>query len=203
MLRALLLSVRRVVGNAMSKKLVWQGRKDDSLFWTPILELGRANELPQLFQKVALLEDHRIIVIVTALIVENRLDRLLEAFLPRYQSLLDTKEFTFSMKLKLLTALRFVPPLIVSSGDNIRSIRNEFAHNLDIATLEEVKKKYTDRMKVLRAEAYRGNESPFPADATLLQAFRSLSFFCIAGFDAYRDNLQPSDGRSSSPASWI
>ncbi|MEH1844422.1 MAG: DUF4145 domain-containing protein [Nostoc sp.] len=116
------------------------GKFGDSLFRKPFTHLLRKNELPELFKKVEGMNDHRLLAIITALLIETRLDNLLGLFLPRYSKLLNASNFTFSMKINLLEALNFVPPSITTAAHCLRKIRNEFAHDLskvDFSSIEE------------------------------------------------------------------
>jgi hypothetical protein len=150
----------------------------------------RENPLPELFRKTEDLKDDRLLAIVTALIVEDRLDTALDSFLPRYARLTGAMDFTFSMKIALMEALALVPPRILSAADLIRKIRNEFAHHLDLDAFSGLKPKFITDVINLRANVYGvfGVDERKP-EATFLEEYKSLAFFCIVGLDAYRENL--------------
>jgi hypothetical protein len=177
------LSVRIAMG-------LFSGIKGESIFCEPLLRYFRHNPLPALFNKTAGLKDDRLLALVTALIVEDRLDAALGAFLPRYPRLTSTAEFRFSMKIALAEALGQIPPRILSAASVIRKIRNEFAHQLEIESLTGLKSSLTADLKNLRADVYgvlgADQRKPLP---TLLEEYKALAFFCIAGLDAYRENL--------------
>jgi hypothetical protein len=60
----------------------------------------RHNPLPALFQKTEALDDDRLLAIVTALVLETRVDEAARAIAPRYARLGEADQFTFSLKLQ-------------------------------------------------------------------------------------------------------
>lgn len=167
-----------------------EGKPGESLFWMGMFDLtSRENELPELFRKVKGMSDHRLLAIVTALIVEDRLDKILSSFLPRY-SVFEKTDFTFSMKIRLLEALNFIPPLITAAAHCLREIRNEFAHHLEFTKFSELGSKVQTKLRVQRATAYEGMEKPDRPEGELHEAFHELSFFCIACLDSYTVNVR-------------
>ena len=102
---------------------------------------GQKNELPELLQKVESASDDRLYAIVAALVVENRLERVLVRFFPRVRLLLERQEFTTSMRITVLRALELLPDHILRCADLVRIVRNEYAHNLDVETFEALEKK--------------------------------------------------------------
>lgn len=165
------------------------GKKGESLFHEPLLRYFRENPLPELFRKTADLKDDRLLAIVTALIVEDRLDKALNSFLPRYARLIAAAGFTFSMKIALMEALALVPPRILGAADLIRKVRNEFAHHLDLDSFSGLESKFITGVGKLRADVY----GVFGADqrkskSTFIEEYKALAFFCIVGLDAYREN---------------
>lgn len=169
---------------------LFSGIKGESLFDEPLLRYFRHNPLPALFSKTAGLKDDRLLALVTALIVEDRLDAALSSFLPRYRRLTSASDFTFSMKIALAEALAQIPPKILSAATVIRKIRNEFAHHLEIESFSGLKADLTADLKNLRAAVYgvfgADQRKPLPS---LPEEYKALAFVCIAGLDAYRENL--------------
>lgn len=76
--------------------------------------------------------DDRLLVLVGALLIENAIDALLEAFVPGYKTLKANKDFTFSMRIELASRLQLIPSHIFNSAHCVRDIRNRFAHDLQI-----------------------------------------------------------------------
>lgn len=166
---------------------IFEGEKGQSLFTKPFLDLLRENELPKLFKKVDGLNDHRLLTIVTALLVENRVDAILKFVYPRYDRLLDRQEYTFSMKLTTLEALRYLPPSICNTSNVIRKIRNEFAHNLNLVKFDDLRAKTKKGMLSSWKESYGRFTQDCPGN--LHDVFKNISFFVIAGIEAYMENI--------------
>lgn len=167
------------------------GHKGESLFIEPLLRYFRHNPLPELFSKTEQLKDDRLLAIVTALIVEDRLDALLKSFLPRYPRLTSATDFTFSMKIALAEALALIPTRIFSAATVLRKIRNEFAHHLEMDSLAQLKASLNADLLNLRSEVYGvyGEDERKPK-ATILEEYKAVAFFCIVGLDAYQENLK-------------
>ncbi|MEH2314008.1 MAG: hypothetical protein V7K18_21580 [Nostoc sp.] len=107
---------------------LFNGKFGDSLFRKPFYDLLRKNELSELFKKIEGMNDHRLLAIITALLIETPVDNLLGLFLPRYSKLLKASNFTFSMKINLLEALNFVPPSITTSAHFCQSLKSEISN---------------------------------------------------------------------------
>lgn len=161
-----------------------------TVFTRPLHDFFRENELPDLFNKTSELHDDRLLALVTALIVENRLDVALSSFLPCYSELKNSVDFTFSMKTKLAEALSFIPVRILKSANILRLIRNEFAHGLEKDSFEQLKPKLRTSVVNLRSEIFEvyGDDEKKPKE-TFLDEYKALSFYCIVGIDQYRDSL--------------
>jgi hypothetical protein len=172
----------------MANKGIACGPEGDTLFSSPFIEFGR-NELPILFQQVEGLHDHRLLALVTALIVEERVDKLLGAFCPRYECLTEQSEFTFSLKIRTLEALSFIPRSITDACHIIRSIRNDFAHNLERTRLSHTDKKIIRRMEALLHRVSNNLANTISSEEGISVNFKNLSFVAIVGVDAYMANL--------------
>jgi Domain of unknown function (DUF4145) len=162
-----------------------EGKPGESLFWRGMLVIPRANELPGLFNRVMGLNDHRLLAIVTALLVENRVDRILSAFMPRYSKLEDADDYSFSTKISVLEALNFIPPLITRAAHCLRVIRNEFAHHLEKTRFSELDEKFLNRLKGIQVAAYGGTDPPGQGENHLSEIFQAVSTFCIVGLNHY------------------
>lgn len=80
------------------------------------------------------------IVVRGHLFLENELIHLLEATFPQ-KDCLDPSDLRFPMKVKLVGALGLLPKESISSYLKFNSLRNKFAHRLDMEiTSEEIKK---------------------------------------------------------------
>lgn len=83
--------------------------------------------------------DDRAFVLVGALIIENGVDELLYSYVPGFKSIIDNWDFTFSLRIELARALRLVPARLLGGADAIRRVRNDFAHDLKIRSLQDLK----------------------------------------------------------------
>src|SRR5260370_23667300 len=95
---------------------LFSGHKGESLFTEPFLIYFRHNPLPELLLKIQGMHDDRLLGIIGALIVEERLDALLKSFLPRYRRLQEADEFTFAIRISLAEALGLIPPEILRAA---------------------------------------------------------------------------------------
>ena len=74
------------------------------------------------------------------------MDRILKLILPGFDAFADNRDVTMSMKLSLLKALKLIPEHFVVWADAIRTVRNEFAHNIVVESLEKMGEKTRDRL---------------------------------------------------------
>lgn len=172
----------------MAEPLGWfDGKPGDSLFHSPFMSMFRENPLPDLFRKLEVINDDRLTGIVTALIVEDRIDHLLTKFLPRYKQFADEEKCSFSMKIRLVEALNFIPPRITAMADCLRQVRNEFAHDLTKTAFEHLPQKILNRLASLRNDVCLYSDGPAPS---ISHAFNNLRFFCVVSLDIYGVNVQ-------------
>jgi hypothetical protein len=172
----------------MTEQRGWiDGTPGECLFHRPYPSLFRENPVPDLFRKLDGINDDRLTAVVTALIVEDRLDHLLSRFMPRYRKLADAEQCTFSLKIRLLEALNLVPARITAMADCLRQIRNEFAHDLATTTFDGLPSKLRDRIVGLRNDICLRSDGPAPS---LSHAIDNLRFFCVLALDLYSVNVQ-------------
>jgi hypothetical protein len=166
---------------------LWKGIKGDSAFTNPFLNHRfEPNRLPEFMQRIEKTGDDRSFVIVSAVVVERYLDALLEAIAPTYRHLSEKREFTFSLKLDLLSSLKLIPPHIVRVADCLRKIRNEFAHDLDCDQLERLDPRLKSALAQNVRELYDKQASSYPSAREM---FKALTFLAIVGYEDYRPNL--------------
>ncbi len=174
------------------RKGIFDGVEKTAFFSKPVLVICRENDLPELFQRVDGLDDHRLLAVVTALLIENRLDKILKLLLPKYSKLTDQTAFTFSMKIRMLEAFNLIPQQLLEAAHILRKIRNEFAHNLEITTFDQIGSKFQKSLKNFRNKAYKNREKTEQyeqANSDLHHSFKQVSFYCIAGLDVYQPNI--------------
>jgi hypothetical protein len=86
--------------------------------------------------------DDRAMAIMGGIVLENQVDALLTAFLPNFEVLDKRRILTLSSKILLIRTSKLIPETILNSADEIRKIRNVFAHDLDCADFESIGENY-------------------------------------------------------------
>jgi len=83
-------------------------------------------------------DNDRAIVLVGALIIENAIDMLLAAIIPKFKSFNKKTDASLSMKIELARDLKIVPTRHLNVADRIREIRNDFAHDLVMNSFDKI-----------------------------------------------------------------
>lgn len=123
---------------------IFDGEQEKTFFSHPFIGTSSVNswnqQIPKLLKRLDKCPDDRSLVILSALVVENQTDIVLHLLLPDYNKLLKkSNDFTFSTKLDLLSAFRIIPDHILLCANGVRLIRNEFGHNLELESLNDIK----------------------------------------------------------------
>lgn len=180
-------------------EMYFNGEKGKTVFSTVFSEsLFRAQEDPRLESKVPYEGDDRSMVLVSAMVSEAYIDRLLCILLPKYDRLLDnTNNFTFSTKIRLLESFEIVPTHLIRAADLVRQVRNQFAHDLDVSVLGHVDPKILNRLRSLYEER-KIHRDAGPSDVRTL--FDAISYMATTVLYAYRENLKLFAAAVRSPA---
>ena len=104
-------------------------------------------KIDNVFGHVDTLKDDRLLVLTSALLIENAVEALLSAISPGFDKLLSRSTFTFSMKLEVAKAMKLIPFKVLNNADFIRDIRNKFAHKLEIESFESLGEKYIQSLR--------------------------------------------------------
>ena len=112
----------------------------------------------EIYAKLKNDSNHRSRVIMAGIITENYIDRFLKLFFVNFTELTDIMAFNFSFKIKLIRSLNFIPADILKYCDCIRESRNQFAHNLDIETIDHIKPKTKAQIENLYKTCLRTTE---------------------------------------------
>ena len=164
---------------------IFDGPEGESLLTRPILEIFRHNPLPALFRQ-AEHSDDRLMAILTAIVVEGRIDECLTAFMPLYSS----DKFSFYFKIQILKSLDLVPRLLLTAAELTLKVRNQFAHNLERSSFDSLPPALQSKLKLdKRTICSRFGNNDTPSEETLREVFQWRSFFVIAGLDAYTGSL--------------
>lgn len=172
-------------------RLFFDGYKGEKvIFRTPLVmpaTIKKANiEIPGLSKRIQAAGDDRSFVIMSALVVEDQLDKLLAELIPGSKQLLTHDNFTFALKISLLRALKMIPSHVVSCVDTARKIRNAFAHNLALESLDDIEQKLKDRQFTLYEYFYRGREET----GSTREIFRKVAWVGYQGLHFYRLNVK-------------
>ena len=180
------------------RKHPWMTNQKKQVFTQPYFDLiDKKNwneELPVLYERINSLEDDRSFVILMSIIVEFHLDKLLSIVIPDYDTKLkNNKDLTFSLKLELLNSMRLIPKQIFLFADCIRKIRNEFAHNLKIDNILELKT-LNRRSIVLNLEQLCAEYSDSLVysksnPSNYIQKFKDIANFVVNAFREYEPNF--------------
>ncbi len=125
------------------KGLILSGKRGECLLREPFMgEVVHAEDwnlaVPNFLRRINKLRDDRAMVIMSALTIEHYLDSVLACWIPKYRTLSENRDFTFSLKLDLLDSCRLIPTYIMNYADCVRKLRNDFAHDVDADSIEEL-----------------------------------------------------------------
>lgn len=103
---------------------------DRPFYW--LIDKSKPNfELGLLLEDIdSLIEDNsRLLILDSALVLEEKIDRILLLLIPGHKMLSKKRDFTFSMKIDLLSAMKIIPEKLLRGVDFTRKLRNKVAHN--------------------------------------------------------------------------
>ncbi|HYP38760.1 MAG TPA: hypothetical protein VEX13_00230 [Chloroflexia bacterium] len=175
---------------------IFDGYEGESLFTKPFVNSSRIHQHNLELDKRALElvppGDERSYVLVSALVVENSIGRFLQAWLPGYEKLSGNRDFiTSSMKMDLVSASRLIPPHIMVCCNVIRRVRNAFAHNLEIDTLDKLDQSHKDILRNTYEAVYNRSRQSGAQTAkgkTVRQLFDGVYFISL-GITHYEENI--------------
>jgi hypothetical protein len=137
----------------------YEGVEGHTLFHKPYLNVLLSEEHEKtkaLLDRLGAHKDDRSWALMAALVCEANLDRMLSAIYPRYEEDFAQARTAFDLKIKLLQAQSLIPLFITQAASLVKDVRNEFAHKLDIDTLDDVSEKAQGRLRAYYDERYRG-----------------------------------------------
>jgi len=145
------------------------------------------DEGSKLIKKLAEAGDTRSMVLLSAMICELYVDRLLSILLPKYEKQLsDSRDLQFSTKIKLLESFAVVPSHLTKAAHLVRDVRNAFAHNLDVTTLDDIDSKIMRKLRGLYLQRKIRTDAG-PDDLTNL--FLVISYLATDVLNSYRANV--------------
>lgn len=182
--------------NRKATPLDLECQKGEVVFYTQVVhssEMGKIfaesqDAMASYFQHVAKLSDDRLLVLTAELMIESAVENYLSAIMPEYENMLaNNRGFSFSLGIKIAKALRLSPSKLFDGADTVRRIRNEFVHNLETKTFEELNPKLINEMElVLRTYFPKQPLTRRPPR----EAFKGLALFTLLGITSYVPNIR-------------
>lgn len=114
-------------------KTYYYGEAGETLFCEPYptkIQLQQDSSRDLIVTRNESLDD-RSLALVSAMISENYVDRMLKLLLPTFEA---KREGAASMKINLLAAFNIVPTHLTTAADLLNKTRNQFAHHLDLTS---------------------------------------------------------------------
>ncbi len=169
--------------------MYFHGEEGKTIFSRPFnRSLLEEDDASILLKKVRDAGDDRSMVLVSAMVCETYIDRLLAILLPKYSRLLDDAgNFTLSTKIKLLESFEIIPLHLTRAADLVRQIRNAFAHNLEVSSLSDVDPKLLRKLRGLYDE--RKIRTDIGPD-DLSNLFSVVSYLATSVLYAYRESFR-------------
>lgn len=133
-------------------------------------------------------KDDRLFALVADLLVGNVIDSYLSEIMPTYKKkLANNKEFTLFLRIAVAEQLRLSPARYFRGAYIINRVRNEFAHNLEKKTFEDLK--LSTREEIKNVLIVYANPCPNPKN-TLQENFTSLVNQTISTLIAFSKHVR-------------
>lgn len=116
------------------------------------------SQVNEILDRLGKLNDDRALVIVAALFVEKAIDDYLSSLIPDYFKNKITRMLNFFNKIELARSFLLCPSRLINQAHTIREIRNEFAHNIEINKINELKSMNIKSLKKILNNAVGGEE---------------------------------------------
>ena len=170
-----------------------EGKKGESLFRRPIIwfiqkEFERIKEQYESYQKlIEGAKEERLLVLISALSMEEALDLFLAAYIPDYHRLEKQRDFTLFIKIELARSLRIIPVHILDAAALINSVRNKFAHDLKIDCFDSLNSGTQYNLKQKHGVVFSDSTNTSPK---IKVTFISIVEAVIVGLGIYSSHLR-------------
>lgn len=169
---------------------IFDGETDESLFTEPFSDIFKKTldetfEVHELFKKTAGAGDERSLGVIAALIIENRLDRILGALMPDYDKV--AERWSAALKRGVLSAMRICPEHIIDCAQCVQQIRNDFAHDLNKDRFDKIEPKHLATLTRLFQGIYGRQEAN---NKSLREKFMGVAYVAFHGLDLYTRNVE-------------
>lgn len=175
---------------------VYKSNKGKCLFSEQFEQWERSDwndDMPPFFIRINNIEDDRSFIILATSILEYQINRFLTAFIPNHQILVNDKTNLFT-KINIIKAFNLIPEHFPIMFDNIRNIRNDFAHNLNIDSFNDANEseklpRHIEEMKRLWEE-FQNDMCYWHTDEPLRLMFKDIWRVCIEGLRVFESNVR-------------
>jgi hypothetical protein len=162
------------------------GPEGETLFCSPYQrKIAVLDTSHDLIKKRKVNSDDRSFALVSAMISENYVDRILKLLLPTFA--LD-REGAAARKINLLASFNIIPRHLTEAAMLLNKTRNAFAHNLDIATFSELDTHKSDLTKSMRSLCRLRKIPVESADVSVL--FEVIFKMATSGIVKYEENVR-------------
>jgi hypothetical protein len=151
------------------------------------------DDLPPFFERLNKIEDDRSFIILATSVLEYQIDRFLKAFIPNFQILVNDKT-NLVTKINIIRAFNLIPEHFPDMLDNIRNIRNDFAHNLKIDSFNDASESeklpgHINEMERLW-DRFQNDMCYWQKDEPLRLMFKDIWRFCLEGLRLFESNVR-------------
>ena len=167
------------------------GLARESLFWEAkswiVLKAapGIQADLDATWRHYRDVTDDRLVALVAALCIENSIDELLLSIAPGCHQCKEDQDFTLSVKIKTVRALRVIPARILTACDLVRKVRNGFAHQVTLKRFEDVPDKLREALEPSVRSFNVATRDPREAQ----RLFKDLVGFILAALRIYTEHV--------------
>lgn len=150
-------------------------------------------DLPEFFDRLNEIKDDRSFVILASSVLEYQIDRFLKEFIPNHKVLINDRT-NLVTKINLIKAFNLIPEHFPEMLDQIRNIRNDFAHNLKIDSFNDA---YKSEKLPTHIEEMKKNWYKFQKDMCYWQEnndlrlmFKDIWRVSLEGLRVYESNIR-------------
>lgn len=151
------------------------------------------NDLPPFFDRLNKIEDDRSFIILATSVLEYQIDRFLIAFIPNHHILINDRTNLVS-KINIIKAFNLFPDHLLGMLDNIRNIRNDFAHNLKIDSFNDAceSEKLPKHIEVMKNFWNEFDEDMcyWQENKPLRLMFKDIWRVCLEGLRVFESNIR-------------
>jgi hypothetical protein len=166
----------------------YYGPEGETLFFRPYpTKIGVNDPMFDLIYKRDENLDDRSLALVSAMISENYIDRILTLLLPKFK--LD-RQGAASTKISLLAAFEIIPGHLTTAARLLNQTRNEFAHHLDLTSFSNLDHHKPEITRSMRGLCKTRKITMRHADGEVRGLFEAMFQMATAGVRRYEENVR-------------